>query len=356
LLAGVVSAAPSSQAGPTLRIQAGAGEQTVSINQYLVPGAGSSVIIPVGGTVQWTIGSDEQHTITFLGDRPRPEPFLPPDATSQGRPIVNGLVFDPPQSNAPWDGTTYVNSSPIGRGQDFSVTFAAAGNYPYVCLFHPEMTGLVTVVPAGAPVITSQADVDNYRTSHIAQHQPGIAQLQAVRSIPVQEAGPNSTTLHFVRAGTRDRSQGGHVEFLAFLPDNVTVSQGDMVIWYNDDPVAPHTVTFIPPGQDPPDFIAVQLPDGSIVSPSQLGPPPGGPPPAGVPVPRAVGGNGVFPTLPTTTYSDPSLLYNSGIFSDDVPPAGSAFALTFDAPGTWQYICLIHAEDGMVGTVTVLPR
>jgi hypothetical protein len=43
---------------------------------------------------------------------------------------------------------------------------------------------------------------------------------------------------------------------------------------------------------------------------------------------------------------------NSGFISQG-GPAGDTFALKFTAPGTYQYLCALHADQGMMGTITV---
>ncbi len=72
-----------------------------------------SVTIPEGGSVTWTVGNDpEQHTVT-------------------------------PTDDADFDG-----SGPLFPGDTFSVRFASAGTFAYLCTFHPFMTGTITVVAA----------------------------------------------------------------------------------------------------------------------------------------------------------------------------------------------------------------
>jgi plastocyanin len=45
---------------------------------------------------------------------------------------------------------------------------------------------------------------------------------------------------------------------------------------------------------------------------------------------------------------------NSGFIGAGLP-AGTTFSATFTKPGTYAYICALHDELGMVGTVVVLP-
>ncbi len=59
---------------------------------------------------------------------------------------------------------------------------------------------------------------------------------------------------------------------------------------------------------------------------------------------------------PSPTY-DGTSLYSSGQFGGEPPSVrGIAWSLTFDTPGTFEYICLLHAGHGMRGTLTVEPR
>ena len=68
--------------------------------------------------------------------------------------IVGTPVVWTNQDEAPHTVThgTYVNrggafnSATLMQGQSFTFTFDQAGNYPYTCLIHPEMVGMVKVV------------------------------------------------------------------------------------------------------------------------------------------------------------------------------------------------------------------
>jgi hypothetical protein len=60
------------------------------------------------------------------------------------------------------------------------------------------------------------------------------------------------------------------------------------------------------------------------------------------------------PVKPEATY-DPDRYFNSGligIFAE----GGLGWALTFEEPGTYDYVCVVHEELGMEGTITVEAR
>ncbi len=117
-----------------------------------------------------------------------------------------------------------------------------------------------------------------------------------------------------VRAGVNDPSDP-NVAALAFLPQEITVAAGFTVNWSFKGP-EPHTVTFVPKGQQPPS------PD----SPDATAPkPPSGP-------------------------YDGTSLVSSGIMPTG--PKAGAFSLSFAKPGTYGYVCAIH--PGMAGTVNVV--
>lgn len=63
--------------------------------------------VPVGSTITWTHRGDVAHTVTFRG---------------LGR-----------------------DSGTMNQGDTFAVTFDQAGTFSYVCIFHGQMQGSVTV-------------------------------------------------------------------------------------------------------------------------------------------------------------------------------------------------------------------
>ena len=82
------------------------------------------------------------------------------------------------------------------------------------------------------------------------------------------------------------------------------------------DTIVPHTVTFLPPSG----------------------------PPAGV-VP--------FVTVVPVTPFDGSQFLNGSFGGVPLFNATSKFSYTFTKPGTYSYVCLLHADQGMAGVIVV---
>ena len=358
---GVVTSA-ASQTGPTLRVKAGLGQGVVAVNQY--PGdpafpEGNAVRVAEGTTVIWTLGSDEPHTVTFRAGEPWPPVFMPQPEDSARPPMMNPRLLTPTVPTTPWDGTSFVHMELQAPGQEMRLTFSRQGNYRYSCLFHEEMDGYVDVVAPGSAGITTQAVVDEFAATHLArEHAQDAAQIMASRGRANRLDGPNGTNVWFVRSGTNERR--GHMDINAFLPDTLTVMQGDTVAWYVDHQ-QPHTVTFHPTEGGRIPFVAIQLPDGQIVP----APPPGEAPPPEMlaaladpaTAPRVVM-VGALTTRPSQAHDGRSG-YSSGLIGEHplvTFPMEKTWALTFDAPGVYQYVCEIHEATGMKGTITVVAR
>jgi len=160
------------------------------------------------------------------------------------------------------------------------------------------------------------------------------ARAEAQQLAKPAEPGPGGTNLTFVRAGMTELFSGdGRAHVNEFFPKEVTVRAGDTVVWGS---TYFHSVTLSPP---PVPTIA----DLFIERPQPAGPPL-----------LAFNPRVWNFSKPTAAY-DPAQYYNSadmGPFS----PGGSTYALTFDRPGTYEYVCIFHGIQGMKGTVTVVPR
>ena len=144
------------------------------------------------------------------------------------------------------------------------------------------------------------------------------------------------------------------VEILAFLPEKVRVRVGDTVTWKFEGDI--HTVTFAT-GTKPAGLIipSSQAPPGEVI-PRVFLPVPGAPPGVNMMNPVLV-----YPTRkadqPVEEYNGTGYV-NSGMMSKTTlfpgTPPIQTFSVTFDTPGTFQYLCLLHQEFGMRGTVEVV--
>jgi plastocyanin len=118
-------------AGPT--VTASWGDKTAVVNRFHP----ETVSIKVGQTITWRSATTWMpHTVSFqppFASPSEPDALLPAGAKS-GAKFAGGVshsgIFGPPPFYAP---------------ETFSLTFTKAGQYPYLCLLHPGMTGTVQV-------------------------------------------------------------------------------------------------------------------------------------------------------------------------------------------------------------------
>lgn len=172
---------------------------------------------------------------------------------------------------------------------------------------------------------------------------------------PVAAAGARTLTA-LVGAG-QDTEQ-----VMRFFPQNMTVRAGDTITWkMNGDEL--HTVSFIGdnafPGVPPSWFIQDNGALPGTMVPGFIVPQPNAQSPADVEFDPLV----FFPTrqqgAAVEHYSGTGFV-SSGAMGKNPPsfvppntPANSTFSVTFDKPGTYQFVCLVHL-GAMRGTVTVV--
>jgi plastocyanin len=263
---------------------------------------------------------------------------------------VNPAVVFPAGGNS-FDGSAFTSSSVIADNipvpQTYALTLTKPGTYIYVCLIHtaqyPDgsrspMVGTVTVVAADADLPMTPAQVDAAAQQDIA----GDAALatshehDATSLVPPDAPGPNGTTIHHVSAGyimdTPDKDQ---VDLRRFNPEVLTINQGDTVVWSSPTDHLFHNVLFGEPNAHP---INVEpQPQGPLkaTAPFEVFFPVGGP---------VKNGSGT---------------YSAGIIvgPQDAPnPFTTSYSLTFNTPGTYNYICGLHGNQGMKGTIIVRAR
>ncbi len=254
------------------------------------------------------------------------------------------------------------DSGLMGPGASFSRVFASPGTFPYLCVLHPGMTGVVRV--AASPGATAPPPVPTTPPTPRPTAPPG-----AVRMLD-----------------------------FAFAPATLRVDAGSVVTWVNDG-VAPHTVTarsgafdsrivspggryahvFTVPGTymylcslhpDMTGTILVASADGSVPPPGAV---PAAPSGGGGADPDASAPPGTADALMLDFSFDPVVLTvtagttvrwrNAGVaihtvtagdgsFDSGFVDAGETYARTFDAPRTIDYICALHPQ--MIGTLVVV--
>ncbi|MEK6720167.1 MAG: plastocyanin/azurin family copper-binding protein [Chloroflexota bacterium] len=254
------------------------------------------------------------------------------------------------------------DSGLMAAGASFARLFGVPGTFPYLCVLHPSMTGVVRVAPA-----------------------PGATAPPALPTVPPTP---------------RPTAPPGAARILdfAFSPTSIRVTAGSAVTWVNEG-VAPHTVTsrtgafdsriiaaggrytrtFETPGTflylcslhpDMTGSVLVAAADGQV------------PPPAPIPTPGP-GGGGVgpgssappgiadarmldfaFDPLVLTVSAGTTVRWHNvgvaihtvtatdGTFDSGFIDAGDEYTRTFTKPGAVDYVCALHPQ--MIGTVVVL--
>jgi YD repeat-containing protein len=358
IIGSVVGAAPlQSQpggSGSSLQVVAGYGGAQVTVEEFFP----KTIRVAEGTTVTWRQGSLREHTVTFLAGQPKPDP----DISQPEEPAIrmkNPLAEYPTPPNGPYDGSTFINSGLMDQGETFTVTFAKAGSYPFVCLprGHDAMTGVVEVVAAGSPGLTTQQQVDELIARETAEFQAQLDEIWSTRSRPLSLENPDGTTTWFVRNGTdyRDEQDRIRLSVRAFLPNPLTIKRGDTVVWHTDTRVPVHTVTFLPQNAPPTSRWSPRTLDGELVALELLnerGRFRGDPNTVGWP--RIVEDPSINRFIRPTAIYDPGQLYSSGPLGDTGPTIGRAFSLTFDTPGSFSYFCVPHVEIGQIGQLIVL--
>lgn len=290
------------------------GGHTVTFNPITVPGvpnfAYGNPLFPVGPT---------GNTLSFAH---RPGGALLNSGAFASPPPPGG----PPQPPAPATFRLHVGVDAAGPTSERGNDESQGTTYHFFCMFHREMAGEITVLPAGSKLPTT--DPQNQSRAQKAM----AADLALGRS--ALAAANRSADDGHVAAGlgvVSVQGQGfGSDSIIRFAPATITIDAGESVTWFNQDLNAPHTVTF---GQELP------------------GPP--GAPPGFVPY----GG---------TTITSPSTQVNSGFLVSqelvDYLNASTLFSglpirrgvtFTFPNAGTYHYLCALHDEVGMVGTIIV---
>jgi plastocyanin len=310
LPAATASGTATAQAtGPTIVV--GSGETGYAINLF----GPDEVTVQVGTTLNFESSWPEPHTVTFPGSEELPPPSDP-----------NAAVPTHPAEVVEYEGTEYVSSGFIFPGTTFQITMAAEGSFPFACIIHPGMEGTVNVVAPGVPA-SDQDDLDAAAEEIFAKALVALkAEAAELAAKPVQQVRntDGSTTW-------RVNTVGGMVppsDVMQFFPASMDIKQGDTIVWESTVPT-PHTVSFFG-GENPDDLfgeIMDPFAEPLIFSPVE---------------PPESGYNGVG-------------YINSGVIGVGWP-SGQSFTVKFTDGGSFTYVCILHAEQGMRAVVNVAER
>jgi plastocyanin len=297
--------------------------------------------VHVGDSVRFTL--DGFHTVEIPAKGGKPLPF----ATTG--PVQNGIVdaagapfwfngqpqiqFNPTLlpskfgKIAGYNGSKPVRSGlPLANGRipPMTVNFLKKGTYSYYCNIHPGMEGTVKVLPDNKKLPTRQQVAANLkkqinRAINIAK---GLSTVQ-----------PPAGSVYVGVGGSHD------VEYFGMVPSTLTVPVGTTVKFSMPPKTTEtHTATFGPgdPLNDPTSYLGqVQAGFNKPVF-DNISTYPSDPPGTLAPLSPVLHGNG---------------FWNSGAMDQNPSPLPNSNSVTFAAPGTYTYYCMIHPF--MKATVTV---
>ncbi|MEX2393715.1 MAG: plastocyanin/azurin family copper-binding protein [Actinomycetota bacterium] len=265
--------------------------------------------------------TEAPHTISFgiNADRSNQPPIL--TDTGENPVVVEPCDIDDLPTNellecdtsklGAFDGQGYWNSgflmpqpAPKDAG-DKAVTLSLAndipaGEYTYVCILHPFMSGQITVIEEGEDR-SAPADIKKEGSDAIKVAKQAAADLTEPE---LEEDGDTVTAA----AGWGDKT----LSVNRFAPAEIEVDAGTTVRWAAQNPYEPHTVTF-----DPPDDANPFAPPGGVEGGSSY--------------------SGGFA--------------HSGLYGAEGTPFAGEFSLRFTEAGDYDYVCLLH--PGMAGSVKV---
>jgi plastocyanin len=289
--------------------------------------------VHTGDSIRWSFPTHERHTLTFLTPgQTRPPAFGPTFGVVVGCP---GVTPDGSSFNGTRCVTTGVllldpNTTSTANAPTYSVTFPTAGNFKFVCLVHADMTGVVHVLNLSE---TLPHDQNFYDRQALSERVLLLAQASLLGwGTPwVEDAAQGNDVAAGIGEIVTPSGAGSQTaSLMRFVRGTIVVRVGDTVEWTSLDPSINHTVTF---GVEPAD-----------------------------PRPTTT-------TLPLTSdgarqgvISSTAQSVNSGFLSPapqdranlaQSAPGVTRFRVTFTSPGTFNYICAVHDQLGMKGTVIV---
>ena len=282
----------------------------------------NEIWIHAGDSIRWTFPTQERHTLTFL-------------TPGQVRPPLFGAIWGvevgcpgTTPDGSDYDGSTCVHSGILLAAPDpptYSVHFPSAGNFKFVCLAHADMTGVVHVTELAESLPHDQDFYDRQGQAEQALLRGDAARLNSRGTYAGGMAAGVGEIVTTTGAGSQTAS------LMRFGRGTIVVGVGDTVEWTSLDPSINHTVTF---GTEPAD-----------------------------PRPPSANVLGTSDGAREAVIGSPTDSVNSGFLSPapqdraklpQSPPGVTRFRVSFTSPGTFNYICAVHDQLGMKGTVIVV--
>lgn len=329
---------------------------------------------------------DGFHTVTFSAPGEPRSSWLRRDELEGVSAVTNMVASSDCGSGADLPPCVVSTTSPaVNSGWD-DLTIEVdlpEGTYEYYCTLHEGMQGAVEVVADDVPVLSPEA-VEEERAAQVAlDTQAGAEALAAGQTPAAEPAGDHLRWTVKVGTVTSDH----RVAVLRFLPSSLQVAPGDEVVFevpssaplppgraeaateihtatFPDDPVLPQfgLLRYLVPACDA-DGVSSGLPGmPGMYSALLFGCPstselelllsPG----AWTSPTRAPGDQ----VITSATVHDTGILAGDNVVcrtgcdpwtQERFPSAGPV--TTFPTPGTFGYVCLVHPEWGMAGSISV---
>ncbi|HTD43350.1 MAG TPA: plastocyanin/azurin family copper-binding protein [Bryobacteraceae bacterium] len=298
------------------------GVQSTDLGNQALAFLPSELWIHAGDSIAWNFATAEPHTVSFLTAGQIRPPFFPVNVGCPGTTPDGSLVT----------GASCVNSGVLVSGQTYTVTFPNPGNFKLVCLVHIRMTGAVHVLSLSDTLPHDQAFYDHEVQKGRTEMLSDASGLSGRGNSTAQRDSGNEVTAGTAAVVATSGGGSSTAAVMRFLRGAIAVHVGDTVEWTNLGPTVNHTVTF---GVEPANLV---------------------PPSAGVTV-DSDGARHAVVGSPTDNVNSGFL----GVATQDrvglaqSPLDVTRFRVTFTAPGTFNYICGLHDNLGMVGMVVVLP-
>jgi plastocyanin len=286
--------------------QATVGAESHNLGRQALAFLPNELWVHVDDSIEFTFATEEVHTVTFLQQDTSTQQTRPANtAGCPGALPPDGRTDDP----SSFDGSKCVNSGRETSGS-YTVTFPTAGNFKVVCLVHANMTGAVHVLKRVEPLPYDQRTYDFLAKRQANTLLADGAGLVGQAVATAEQAGANA-----ISAGIGEvvATGGGSstLTVMRFLRDSIIVHVGDTVEWTNP---ASGNVTLASDGARQATINSI---DDSVHS-------------------------GFIQAAQQDRTNSPQTAL--GV---------TRFRVTFNTPGTFNYICALHDELGMVGKVIV---